>query len=361
VSNDLHQGQEAAGESIEKPATPTQPQPAEAGMPARVSHALGIVVIGRNEGERLKRCLESLGELVHRTVYVDSGSSDDSVALSLARGASVLELDPNVAFSAARARNEGFKKLLEQRPTLEYVFFVDGDCEVLPGWLPTAIPFLEQHPQAAAAWGHVRERHPEQSIYNLLCDLEWKSFQPGETPTCGGNAVMRVAAFRQANGFRAWLICGEEPELAVRLRQAGWRIWHLDTDMVLHDASLHRFSQWWTRALRGGYAYAQGAHLHGKPPERHWVAESRSIWSWGLWIPLGGILGILLIGPWAVLAFLIYPVQVVRIATKRGRPTAIDWLRASALVLGKFPEMLGQVKFTWALLRRMDSPIIEYK
>jgi hypothetical protein len=114
--------------------------------------------------------------------------------------------------------------------------------------------------------------------------------------------------------------------------------------------------------VRGGYAYAQGAYLHGKPPERHWVAESRRIWLWGLWIPIiiAGAAALLL-RPLVLLALFVYPLQVVRIAVKDGRPTLRSWLRGAMLILGKFPEMLGQLKFTGDRLRKVDSPIIEYK
>ena len=41
---------------------------------------LGAVVIGRNEGARLERCLDSLQGTVACIVYADSGSEDGSVA-----------------------------------------------------------------------------------------------------------------------------------------------------------------------------------------------------------------------------------------------------------------------------------------
>jgi GT2 family glycosyltransferase len=323
---------------------------------------IGVVVIGRNEGARLRRCLQSLQALQLHTVYVDSGSADGSVALSRSCGIAVVELDRAAPFTAARARNAGFEVLTRAHPELDYLFFLDGDCEVVPGWPQAAVRFLEQHAEVAVAWGRRRERHPERSVYNLLCDLEWSDAPLGETKACGGDAVMRVAALQQVAGFRPELICGEEPELCVRLRQAGWRIWRLGEDMTLHDAALEHFSQWWKRSLRSGYAYAQGVSLHGAPPERLGVVESRRAWLWGLWIP-AVVAALAVVGAWwwALCAVLLYPLQVLRLAMRGGRSARENWSRAVALVLSKFPEMLGQARFLLYRWRDTPSRLIEYK
>lgn len=328
---------------------------------ANAPGAVGVVVIGRNEGARLQRCLESLLGTAECIVYVDSGSSDDSVRMSRALGIEVVELDMRTPFTAARARNEGFWRLIRLRPHLEYVFFVDGDCEVVQGFLGDACGFLDTHPDIAVVWGRRRERYPERSVYNLLCDIEWDSWPAGETKACGGDAVMRIPAVRQINGYRPDLICGEEPELCIRLRMAGWRIWHLNRDMTLHDAALYRFSQWWRRVLRGGYGYAQGVDLHGDPPERHWVDESRSVWLWGLWLPATTLIVTLAVGWRGLWLLALYPIQVVRIAVRGKRSTRENWVRAGALMLGKFPEVLGQMKFLLDKVRRVQSRLIEYK
>ncbi len=315
---------------------------------------IGVVVIGRNEGERLERALASTsGGLA---VYVDSGSRDGSVALARAKDAVVVELDAATPFTAARARNAGFASLIEQHPALRYVQFLDGDCELAAGWLEHAAAFLSQHEDVAAVCGRLREKHPRDTVYNLLCDIEWDG-APGAARACGGIAMMRRDALASVGGWRSDLIAGEEPELCARLRAAGWRIWRLDAEMATHDAAISRFGQWWRRTLRAGYAFAQGAALHGAPPERLGVRESRSAWFWGCGIPLLAVGLAPWWGAWAAIVFLMYPLQVARLALRGARTPGENWRHAAFLVLGKFPEMLGQLKFR---LER-QARLIEYK
>lgn len=321
---------------------------------------IGVVVIGRNEGLRLERCLASLAGGADQVVYVDSGSTDGSVQRALSHGVEVLALDLATPFTAARARNEGFARLQGLWPDLRHVQFVDGDCEVAAGWLASAQAFLEQHPQVAVVCGRRRERFPDQSVYNLLCDLEWDT-PIGEARACGGDALMRVDAFKAVGGYSPGLIAGEEPELCVRLRAAGWKIWRLAAEMTLHDAAMTRFSQWWRRSLRTGYAFAEGAALHGAPPERHWLRESRRAWLWGLAVPLLIVLTSVLLGGQWLLLLLIYPLQAMRLARRGARSARENWLQAVFLVLGKFPEMLGQVKFVLNRLFAGKAALIEYK
>jgi len=316
---------------------------------------IGVVVIGRNEGERLRRSLATVvpakAGIPFGLVYVDSGSSDGSVALARAQGAEVVELDAATPFTAARARNAGLGFLTARHPGLRYVQFLDGDCELAAGWLEKARKFLHQNPRIAVACGRLREKHPERTVYNRLCDIEWDAPR-GEARACGGIAMLRVDALAAVGGWRSDLVAGEEPELCARLRAAGWRIWRLDAEMAVHDAAISRFGQWWRRTLRAGYAFAQNAALHGAPPERLGVRESRSAWFWGLALPVLIMSGAWVAGPWSLALLAAYPLQVVRLGL-RGE----NWWRALFLVLGKFPELAGQIKFR---LERHPR-LIEYK
>ena len=319
---------------------------------------IGAVAIGRNEGERLKRCLESLTGTV--AVYVDSGSTDESAKLALQSGTEVVDLDMHIPFTAARARNAGFRKLQEVAPDLPYVQFVDGDCELAADWLLSAATFLEGHSDVGAVCGRRRERFPERSIYNWLCDREWEG-PAGEVRACGGDVMIRASALTAVGGYRNDVIAGEEPELCVRLRSAGWRIWRLENEMTLHDAAMTHFIQWWRRALRAGYAFAQGAYLHGAPPERHFVWESQRAWIWGVWLPLACLAVGLIFPPWGWAAWSIYPLQVLRQTIRNAGSLRQRATLAFFQTLARFPEALGQIKFMRNRLSGRQAQLIEYK
>ena len=321
---------------------------------------VGVVVIGRNEGERLRRCLTSAVRESRHLLYVDSGSSDGSVALAQSLGVETFALDRGMPFSAARARNEGHALLRQRQPHLQYLQFVDGDCELCEGWLSEAAEFLDHHTDVAVALGRLREKRPDSSVFNTMIQFEW-DLPTGETRSCGGIAMMRASALDQVQGFRTDLIAGEEPELCVRLRRNGWRIWRLAEDMALHDLAMSRFSQWWKRELRNGYAFAEGVALHGAPPERHCVRQYLSALLWGLVIPLAILASIAYFGVWGAVMLALYPLQVVRLALRGKRSARENWLYGLFLVIGRFPTTLGVLRFHVHRALGHRRRLIEYK
>jgi len=333
-------------------------------MPPDPSTASGCVVIGRNEGQRLVRCLEAARRGHAPIVYVDSGSTDGSVQHARALGCEVVELDLARPFTAARARNAGFHRLLELRPGLPFVQFVDGDCELDGDWPARARARLDVESDLAVVCGRRRERFPERSVFNELCDVEWDT-PIGPARACGGDALMRVAAVAEVGGFDERVIAGEEPELCVRLRARGWRIERLDAEMTLHDADMTRVSQWWRRVRRSGYAYALGAAMHGAPPERHWVRETRRIYFWGGIVPLVSVVLALALSPWALLAwpaaYAVSASRSYRATRARGRSPRTAALYSASLTLGRLPELLGALECAWVRARGRERGIIEYK
>ncbi|MGB5865177.1 MAG: glycosyltransferase [Sulfitobacter sp.] len=312
--------------------------------------SIAAIVIGRNEGARLIACLDALQD-VSALIYVDSGSTDGSVAAAQAHGAQIVRLDVSQPFTAARARNAGFAVVPDGA---ELVQFVDGDCVVQMGWLETAAAFLAQCPEVAVVCGRRREIAPEASIYNGFIDAEWDT-PIGAALACGGDSLMRANALREVGGFRDDLIAGEEPELCIRLRQAGWAIWRIDAEMTAHDAQITRFGQWWKRSERAGFAFAEGSARHGAAPERHWVAQTRRALIWGFGAPVLIVACALVVGPVALCGALIYPAQVARLACRDG------WVMSLFTVLGKFAEAQGALRYYWRRMTGGQRKLIEYK
>jgi GT2 family glycosyltransferase len=309
---------------------------------------VGVVVIGRNEGERLQRCLTSVLRHTSAVVYVDSGSTDGSVPQSRSRGVEVIELNLTTPFTAARARNAGFARLFGLYPDLAFVQFVDGDCELADGWLEAARAELEQSPEVAVTCGRLRERHPEASIYNRLCDMEWDG-PAGDVDACGGIAFVRVASFRAVRGYRDSLAAGEEPEMCLRLRAEGWKVRRIPAEMGLHDAAMTRFRQWWRRTVRGGHAFAECSWLHRGGPLRLWARETRSNWLWGLLVPLALLAAApffpLVSLPLLVLLYLVLGIRVYRHRRRASNSPRDARLYAVFCVLAKIPQALGQLRY----------------
>ena len=313
---------------------------------------IGAVVIGRNEGPRLVACLASIPAQVSPVVYVDSGSTDDSVSAARAAGATVVLLDLSRPFTAARARNAGLEAL-NRESEVDLVQFIDGDCTLDPGWIDAASAAFLAHPQAAVICGRRRELAPEVSVWNRLCDAEWDT-PVGKARACGGDALMRREAVTAIGGFDAVLIAGEEPELCLRLRAMGWEVWRIPNEMTLHDAAMTRVRQWWKRCRRAGHAFAEGAAMHGSTPERHWVAETRRALIWGVGLPIVAVVG-MLATPWAALILLAYPLQTLRLMRRHGIEQGFFML------LGKLPEALGVLEYHLNRLRHRRAGLIEYK
>lgn len=321
---------------------------------------VGIVLIGRNEGDRLKNCVRSLPLENSQVVYVDSGSTDDSVEFCQSMGVEVVALDMSMPFTAARARNAGFQRLLQVLPSVEFVQFIDGDCQLVSSWLAVALDFLQQNPRVAAVCGRRKEVHPEASIYNQLCDIEWDT-PIGEARACGGDVLMRAQVLHEAGGYRENLIAGEEPELCFRMRQLGWKVYRLDAAMTLHDADMSRFSQWWKRSRRAGYAYMNGALLHGKSTEHYNVKPVLRGFFWAAVLPISIALLCLGLGLSWLFLFLIYPAQWLKMTLTGKHSLGINLKWAYFNVVGKFAEFSGMLQCLMDTIGSRNATLIEYK
>jgi glycosyltransferase involved in cell wall biosynthesis len=325
---------------------------------------VGVVVIGRNEGENLRRCLESLAGTGVPVVYVDSGSTDGSMEVAAPSCAVTLALDPARPFSAARARNEGFSALLARFPGLQHVQFVDGDCTILPGWLHAASTALAERPELALVFGHLQERHPEASVYNLLCSLEWRS-RPGAVVGHAGTVgimMVRAGVFKSLGGFKESLVAGEDPEFAVRVRLSGGSLAKLDVPMATHDAHILAFAQWWKRALRAGHGIGQRYDENGTSRLRDCARELRSTVFWAYVLPVLAIVGTVV--DWRAAAlWLLYPALYAKVflARARGGDSLYEAHVYSLFILvSKIANGLGLLLYLYRK-RKKSIRLIEYR
>jgi cellulose synthase/poly-beta-1,6-N-acetylglucosamine synthase-like glycosyltransferase len=324
--------------------------------------ALSVVIIGRNEGERLERCILTAlaieGWAPVEVLYVDSGSTDGSLDLAARLGATVLPLPPGM-FTAARARNLGWR-----HASGELILFLDGDTILNADFPLAALGELQKSPSNAAAWGHRRELCACLSIYVRVLDLDWV-YAPGETLFFGGDVLVRRAALEAVNGFDETLIAGEEPEMCRRMRNLGWHIQHIDLPMTLHDLAITRFSQYWRRSQRAGYAFAAVSARFRATPDPFWSEDARRNRLRGLFWLLTPVLAlaasVALLSPWPFTVWTLLLLAVAARTAFQNRWKQADW--TTLLLYGvhshlqQIPIFFGQLQF----LFNRNKTLMEYK
>lgn len=308
---------------------------------------IDIVIIGINTATTLRQCLESVlnasysyGDLT--IYYVDGGSKDNSVAIAKEYPkVNVIELHVTQP-TPGLGRNKGW-----QTGTSPLIQFLDSDTTLNANWLNTAYLAIQQ-PQVAAVRGFLRERFPEKSIYNWIGDQEWND-KPGETSSFGGNALLRREVLNATGGYNDSMIAGEDPELSLRVRLAGWKIIQLDSDMATHDLGMTTLKQYWRRSYRTGYAYATLYALHANE-SKFWQRELLRIRIRGGLGLLFMILGLFLHGlffiPGIFLLFypLIFNVKKIAQAKQLTMKQAIYYALHCSMVV--IPQFFGTIRYT---------------
>lgn len=333
-----------------------------------MSRRCAVILIGRNEGNRLASALSALDGYAGQVIYVDSDSSDGSVELAKQRGAEVVELDPSTPLSASRGRNAGFNRAIEIDPELAFIHFVDGDCEMAAGWIELALQAMDKDETLAVVCGRLRERRPEVNLYHRLLDQEWET-PPGEVLSSGGIAMMRVAVLQKVGLFNPSLKAGEEPELCMRIRENGGKIMRLGDTMAYHDAGMSRLSQWWQRGKRTGHG-GLDVYWHTRRSEKLFGAMLRRALAWTLgWLVLLAVVPTaagILIGPivaalLAIFLLLVQSLQWLRLAAKQYAEVG-SWPRALGAaglqMIDKWAQLHGIAAWLWGrLTRRHQHPM----
>lgn len=324
--------------------------------------AVGLVVIGRNEGARLERALRCGLDAGLPAVYADSASTDGSAERAEALGAVVVRLDPARPFGAARGRHEAFVRLLELHPGLEAVQFLDGDCELQPGWLDAGLAALRGDAKLGGVWGDRVEREPGSTLFHEQLELEWR-VPDGPAAWFCGDAMLRPAAYIQSGGFDPLLVSGEESDLCVRLKREGWSLLKLPAPMSRHEAGEFGFSQWWRRAQRTGTSYAVATARHGGLAASYRSRKITRILLWAGAVPLLALAGAPFTAGASALLLSVYPALYWR-ARREGAAQGLSGRRrhvyALFTVLNRFPQLLGAAAY-WLGLDRRRAATYLYK
>lgn len=330
------------------------------------SHAttppISVVVIGRNEGERLTRCLESVraaeypGEVI-QLIYVDTDSTDDSCDRARGLGATVVQIHPKRP-SAAAGRNAGLKVAKH-----DFVQFLDGDTILDRGWFRKAVAGLND-PTQAGVFGRREEMAKDATIYNFWAHHDWYG-SPGPAASCGGDVLFRKTALDAVGGYDESLIAGEEMDLCHRIgAKTGLGMFALDVSMTLHDMNMTRWRQYWRRCVRTGHAYAE---VGGRYADlRRWrLARWRNL-AYALATPLAFVTSLAFWSVWPLVIWIaLLGAAWVRNAWRmRFRlGTLRDALRYSAShYLAKTPTAIGQCSYWFrAAFKKPPQRLIEYR
>lgn len=330
---------------------------------------ISVVVIGRNEGQRLKDCLMSAlsmkqDEFQTELIYVDSGSTDGSPELATTLGCSVIRVQP-MRPSAALGRNAGWQAAKGQ-----FILFLDGDTRLHPDFVSRALTeFQDAH--VSIVWGHRRELNPRQSIYVRVLDLDWV-YPPGDAEFCGGDALMRRDALELVDGFDSSLIAGEEPEMCRRIRTHGRRIVHIDAPMTQHDLAVTSFLSYWRRAFRAGHAYSEISARFRHSPDPLWQVESkRNLMHGGMLVCAPFFLvfsawvfslpALLMVMALQLMLTLMLVARTAHRCAWKGGDRLTCWLYAMHSHIQQVPIFFGQLSQRVDALRGRHRQLIEYK
>jgi cellulose synthase/poly-beta-1,6-N-acetylglucosamine synthase-like glycosyltransferase len=328
--------------------------------------ALSVVVVGRNEGHRLARCLESVAAARPKTasweiIYVDSASSDGSVERAVRFGAKVISVTP-ARPCAAVGRNAGW-----HAARAAIVMFLDGDTVLAPDFVKQALPEFSD-PQVGVVFGDRRESNPQQTIYNRVVDLDW-IVPAGPLEFCGGEALVRREVLEAVGGYDERLMAAEDTELCARIRGKGYTILHLDRLMVHHDLAMTKFSQYWRRALRTGYAYAQVSERIRPADSPNWYRQARRNRVQGSVViaiiasPLILAVAIRSFVPLLILLAMLAALAVRTAIRSRWKkaPLATRLLHGLHSHLVQIPLLFGQIRYQLDRLAGKNPELIEYK
>ena len=202
---------------------------------------VSIIVIGRNEAQRIEKCLRSVfASLPSRedceVIYVDSASEDDTVAIASRFPIRILQLRNSWKLSPSAGRYIGY-----QHARGKYLLFVDGDSLLFKRWLINACAFLDNNPTCGGVAGIMHQAYLSRKGNCIAVAKNYFSQRPSEpvrqAVSLSGIAMYRRDAMEKAGTFNPFLTTGEECELALRIQDAGYSLARIYEPMCITYSS----------------------------------------------------------------------------------------------------------------------------
>jgi len=216
---------------------------------------LSVVIKAFNEEKNIAACVKSVQAATAawntEIIVADSHSLDRTVEVASALGVTVVRL----ANSSERSCGAG-GQLGYQFAHGKYLFMMDGDMELVPGFLEEAMALMEADQRLAGVGGLLEEKS---------CTLEFiqrnarpdSSYKLGRVPFLNSGGLYRVEAIRDVGYFtNRNLHSREEFELGARLCARGWSLARIGTVSVQHHG--HTISSWRLLAIRWRSKYFHG-------------------------------------------------------------------------------------------------------
>ena len=180
---------------------------------------------------------------------------------------------------------------------------------------------------------------------------------------------MRRSVLEEVGGYDEGLIAGEEPEMCRRMRARGYEILHIDHPMTGHDLAIRRWSQYWRRAVRTGYAYAAVSSRFAGTDSPFWEADARgnlirgTFWTalFVLSLPAAVLLGSVLPPLLSCLLFLLLAARSAGKVAWKSPDRITRFLYGIHSHLQQIPMLVGQIKYHLDRKARRSRKLIEYK
>lgn len=307
----------------------------------RFMPVVSIVIKALNEEAKIATAIESalaaMAGLDGEVVLADSLSTDRTVEIASRYPVRIVQMTDAADRGCGAGAQLGY-----QASRGKYIYMMDADMRLRPGFIEAAMRELEGDPGLAGVGGHFEHLNRATLEFRRRSLSERKNTAAGETDRLNMGGLYRRSAVEQAGYFADRnLHAFEEFDLAVRLAGKGWRLKRLAMTAADHDD--HRMPDWklMSRRWSSGYASGHGELLRaalGKPYFTAVVRGVRLIWLTALvYLWIGMILAIAVSGlaqRWPS-AFLIAAMPFVTMIARRRDPrlgiySVVTWIVAAA-------------------------------